>query len=311
MGSPLFVPAFGVPPGESPPVTLLGRYALRQPLGRGGMSVVWRAEDVLLSRPVAVKAVELPSSVPEEERASLQARVMREARAAARLNHPNATTVFDVFSENGRAYLVMELVDGPTLGELVERDGPLPPERVAELGLVMLDVLRAAHTAGIVHRDVKPSNVMVTPSGTVKLADFGIAAVADDPKITMTGFVLGSPSYMAPEQARGLDVGPASDLWGLGATLAFAVQGAPPFDRPSGMATLAAVLNDEPHVGPEAGPLRRVLLSLLDKEAGRRPSHGELRALLSGIVGTPPAPVRSPGSDATETAIRAAPAGPA
>src|SRR5919204_1268942 len=186
------------------------RYALRVPLGRGGVGVVWRAHDSVLGREVAVKEVELPPSLPQAERRSLHARVMREARAAARLNHPGAVTLYDVVEDRGASFIVLELVEAPTLADLVEGKGPLPPVRVAELGLQLAGALEAAHRAGIVHHDVKPSNVMVAEDGGVKLADFGVASLQGDPRLT--GLVLGSPAYMAPEQTRGQPSGPPAGL---------------------------------------------------------------------------------------------------
>jgi Protein kinase domain len=195
---------------------LVNRYALKTPLGRGGMGVVWRALDVVLAREVAVKEVALPASLSAAELGAAQARVAREARAAARLNHPGVVTLYDVVTAQGSVFLVMELVEAPTLAELVWFEGPLAPERVAELGVQLASILEAAHHAGIVHRDVQPANVLVPPSGSVKLADFGVASLADDPRLTTTGVVIGSPAYMAPEQAKGEEAGPPADFWALG-----------------------------------------------------------------------------------------------
>jgi eukaryotic-like serine/threonine-protein kinase len=203
---------------------LVNRYALKTPLGRGGMGVVWRAHDVVLGREVAVKEVAFPASMPDAERHSAQARVTREARAAARLNHPGVVTLYDVVTHQGGVFIVMELVEAPTLAELVRVEGPLPPERVAEIGSQVASSLEAAHRSGIVHRDVKLDNVLVPQAGA-KLADFGVASLAGDPRLTTTGVVIGSPAYMAPEQAQGEPVGPPADFWALGATLYFAVEG--------------------------------------------------------------------------------------
>src|SRR4029453_939757 len=218
------------------------RYVLMAPLGRGGMGVVWRARDVGLGREVAVKeGVFPPAMAAEAERHP--ARVLREARAAARLNHPGVVTLYDVVNDQGGTFIVMELVEAPTLAELVRTGGPLPPERVAELGVQLAGALEAGHGAGIVHRGVKPANVMGPEGGVPKLADFGVASLQGDPQLTATGLVVGSPAYMAPEQARGEGSGPAADLWGLGATLFYAVEGEPPFDRGSSIAPLPAVAN--------------------------------------------------------------------
>ena len=256
------------------------RYRLIEELGRGGMGVVWRADDERLQRHVAVKEVHLPEAIPAEERDSARARALREARAAARLSHPSAVTIYDVQQEEGRAYLVMELVDAPSLADVLRESGPLDHERAAHIGLDILAALEAAHAAGIVHRDVKPANVMVPSHGPAKLADFGIASLKDDPKITQTGLILGSPSYMAPEQADGRGGGPRSDLWALGATLYYAVEGAPPFDEGQAIPTLAAVMHDEPRPLGSAGPLEPVVSALLSKDPAARPSHIETRRML-------------------------------
>ena len=179
------------------PVTdriVAGRYVLKAPLGRGGMGVVWRAQDAVLGREVAVKEVVFPPTMAEQERRPAQARVLREARAAARLNHPGAVTLYDVVQDQGNTFIVMELVEAPTLADLVREQGPLAVERVAEIGAQLASALEAAHGAGIVHRDVKPGNVMVADRGTAKLADFGIASLAGDPQLTSTGLVIGSPA---------------------------------------------------------------------------------------------------------------------
>ena len=284
------------------------RYALQRMLGRGGMGVVWRARDVLLDRDVAIKEVQLPPSLNSDERQSMRARVLREARAAARLNHPNVVTLYDVVREEGRTFIVMELVEAPTLAAVVHERGPLPPEEVAAIGLQVLDALRAAHRVGIVHRDVKPGNVMVPPGeGRAKLADFGIASLAGDPQLTSTGLVLGSPAYMAPEQANGQLSGPPVDLWALGATMYFAVEGEPPFERGGAVPTLTAVVNDPPRPPRRAGRLQPLLLALLAKEPAERASAGQLRPQLERIAGhgarrvTPTVVLPSPPEDGHPT----------
>ena len=240
------------------PVTdrvIADRYALNASLGRGGMGVVWRAQDAVLGREVAIKEVVFPATMPEAERRPARARVMREARAAARLNHPAAVTLYDVVQDQGVTFIVMELVNAPTLADLVREGEPLPVERVAGIGVQVAGALEAAHQAGIVHRDVKPGNVMVLDRGNAKLADFGIASLQGDPQLTSTGLVIGSPAYMAPEQAKGEESGPAADFWALGATMFYAVEGEPPFDRGTSIATLAAVVNDPPRTLRRAGRL--------------------------------------------------------
>jgi eukaryotic-like serine/threonine-protein kinase len=266
------------------------RYALKAPLGRGGMGVVWRAHDLVLGREVAVKEVVFPPTMPEEERRPAQARVMREARAAARLNHHGAVTLYDVVQHHGGTFIVMELVNAPTLADLVREQGPLPVGRVAELGAQVASALEAAHAAGIVHRDVKPGNVMVPERGTAKLADFGIASLQGDPQVTSTGLVIGSPAYMAPEQARGEESGPPADFWALGATMFYAVEGAPPFDRGTSIATLAAVVNDPPRSPDRAGALGPLLTALLAKDPAARPSGPAVRAELERLATRPSPP---------------------
>jgi hypothetical protein len=250
---------------------IAGRYELGAQLGEGGVGIVWRAEDTLLGRPVAIKEVELPPAVRDKQRAALRARVIREARAAARISHPGAVTLFDVVQDNDQDYIVMELVEAPNLDQLVARQGPLEPRRAAMVGLRLLATLEAAHRAGIVHRDVKPSNVLVRDDGTTKLTDFGTASLTGDPELTVTGVVVGSPAYMAPEQIKGLVVGPATDLWALGATLYFAVEGEPPFKSSKAQfEVLNAIVNDPPRRARHLGALGPVIDRLLRKEAEQR-----------------------------------------
>ena len=276
-----------------------GRYVLGGPLGRGGMGTVWRADDVLLGRPVAVKEVELPGGPAGADRAALRERALREARAAARLNHPGVVTLHDAVEADDRLFLVMELVDAPTLRDLVDRSGPVGHGAAARIGLELLDALDAAHRAGIVHHDVKPANVMVSPSGRVKLADFGIASLQEDTQRTLTGATgamrgredgravtaaFGSLPYVAPEQASGGHAGPAADLWALGATLWFAVAGMAPFERASPAATLAAILHDPPGRPRWAGPLEPGLLALLAKDPAHRPPATVVRRMLEPLA---------------------------
>ena len=271
--------------GETVPRLVGGRYTLLEPLGRGGMGTVWRAYDELLRRQVAVKHVALPPALGDDERSAVRDRVMREAQAAARLSHPALVTVFDVLEDDGSVHLVMELVEAPTLADTVDQGGPVPVEEAARVGLQLVGALDAAHRQGIVHRDVKPGNVMVLPSGAVKLTDFGIASVKDDPRLTGTGQVIGSPSYMSPEQALGTpESGPAADWWGLGATLYFAVEGRPPFDRPGALPTLTAVVNDDPAPTERAGPMAPLLGRLLAKDPQLRPEASELRDRLRELT---------------------------
>jgi len=272
-----------------------GRYRLGERLGHGGMGVVWAATDELLARPVAVKEVRLPVAVDPAERDLLRERTLREARTAARLDHPCAVRMFDVCEEGDQAYLVMELIEGRTLSDVIRTDGPLTPARVAEIGLCLLDALTAAHAAGIIHRDVKPGNVLIRPDGRVTLTDFGIASTADDPSITSTGLLLGSPAYIAPERARGGTPEPPSDLWSLGATLYTAVEGRPPFDKPDPFSTLTAVVTDPHEPQERAGAaLGAVLDGMLDKDPAARPGPEELRRMLQAVTVDPDAAVAWP-----------------
>jgi len=293
------------------------RYELRRLLGRGGAGAVWLARDTLLDRDVAIKEILVPGHLDEAERAVVRARVVREARAAARLNHPGVITVFDIVHDDATAFLIMELVQAPTLSEVVDRGGPMSPQRAAAIGLQLLAALEAAHAAGIVHRDVKPGNVMVREGpapgsvDTVLLADFGVAAITDDPRLTTTGLIIGSPSFMSPEQARGQLAGPEVDLWGLGATLWYAVEGSPPFERPATLATLHAVVSEEPPPPRRAGALGPTLLGLLAKDPSVRPSGAPLRDALTAAAAAPaPAPAPEvPAGDEPEPEPEPAPRG--
>lgn len=263
---------------------IAGRYQLQSSVGRGAMGAVWLAQDTLLKRRVAVKEIDIPPSYAAADRGAMEARLLREARAAARLSHPGVVSVYDVIEHGDRPWIVMEYVDAPTLDDIVAGDGPLAPEAAARIGLELLAILDVAHRAGIVHRDVKPANVMVAQDGQVKLADFGIASIQDDPKITQTGLVLGSPAFMAPEQAQSGSTGPAADLWSLGATLYQAVEGVPPFDKGSALPTLTAVMSEEPRPMQRAGKLEPTISALLRKDPAERPSVAEARGMLQGIV---------------------------
>jgi hypothetical protein len=261
-----------------------GRYVVTGMLGRGGMGGVWRATDEVLARPVALKEVTFPAHLTDEEREALRNRTLREARAAARLVHPCVTTLYDVVEEDGRPWLVMEHVDSRSLQEIVQRQGPLPWRTVARIGLDVLDALEAAHAAGIVHRDVKPANVLVGRDCSAHLTDFGIAIATGGPSITTSGAIIGSPSYMAPERARGEEPGPAVDLWSLGATLYTGVEGRLAFDRPESMATLLAVVSEDPAPPELAGPLAPVLEGLLTKDPAARWDVPRTRAALRAVL---------------------------
>ena len=208
-----------------------GRYRLLSQLGRGAMGVVWHGRDELLDRDVAVKQIILaPIASDTDARAAYQ-RTLREARTVARLSHPGVATVFDVVEEDGLPWIVMELIRARPLDQVIAEDGPLPPAQAAQLGLSLLDALSTAHAAGVLHRDVKPSNVLISPEGKAVLTDFGIATVQGDAGMTQSGMVFGTPGFSPPERVRGAEATPASDLWSLGATLYAAVEGRGPFDR--------------------------------------------------------------------------------
>jgi serine/threonine protein kinase len=264
-----------------------GRYRLLALLGQGGMGVVWHAHDDLLSRDVAVKEVLWPPQLSASEQQVLFRRTVREARAAARLNHPAAVTVFDVLEEAGRPWIVMEFVRSRSLAQAVDEDGPLPPSEAARIGLEVLGALAAAHAAGILHRDVKPSNVLLAQDGRVVLTDFGIAALHGDPALTASGALMGSPAYIAPERARGGQAEPASDLWSLGVTLYAAVEGRTPHERGGAMPTLLAVTTEEPDPPRRAGPLAPVLEGLLQRDPASRLNADDTAPLLGAIAAGP------------------------
>ncbi|WP_406169240.1 serine/threonine protein kinase [Streptomyces canus] len=280
---------------------LAGRYRLGGVLGRGGMGTVWRAEDETLGRTVAVKELRFPSSIDEDEKRRLITRTLREAKAIARIRNTSAVTVYDVVDEDDRPWIVMELVEGKSLAEVIREDGLLEPKRAAEVGLAVLDVLRSAHREGILHRDVKPSNVLISEDGRVVLTDFGIAQVEGDPSITSTGMLVGAPSYISPERARGHKPGPAADLWSLGGLLYAAVEGAPPYDKGSAIATLTAVMTEPLEEPKNAGPLKDVIYGLLTKDPAQRIDDGRARAMLTAVIHAPePKPAEpEPAADAT------------
>ncbi|WP_110944515.1 serine/threonine-protein kinase [Streptomyces niger] len=291
---------------------LAGRYRLLAELGHGGMGVVWRARDELLHREVAVKEVRAPRELPAPEERLLYARLEREALAAARIAHRNVVTVFDVVTEDGhdgrdshdgRPWIVMELIRGRSLAETLEATGPLPPRRVAAVGAEVLAALRVAHAAGVLHRDVKPGNVLLAHDGRVVLTDFGIATVEGSAALTLTGELIGSPEFTAPERALGRTPGPESDLWSLGVTLYAAVEGRSPFHRDTPLGTLRSVVDEELPPPRLAGPLAPVLTGLLRKDPKERLSAagaGELLAAVAGgarqttVTAAPPTPPYSP-----------------
>ncbi|WP_367049181.1 serine/threonine-protein kinase [Streptomyces sp. Je 1-332] len=251
---------------------LAGRYRLGESIGRGGMGRVWRAQDEVLHRTVAVKELTAAQFVAEADRAILFARTHAEARAAARINHPAVVTVHDVLEYDDRPWIVMELVEGRSLADAVKERGRIDPVEAARIGLWTLKALRAAHAAGVLHRDVKPGNVLLADDRRILLTDFGIAAIEGDSTITRTGEVVGSVDYLAPERVSGANPGPASDLWALGATLYTAVEGNSPFRRTSPLGTMQAVVTEEPAPAEYAGVLAPVISALLRKDPETRPT---------------------------------------
>ncbi|MFF9624395.1 protein kinase [Streptomyces griseosporeus] len=307
---------------DGPGRLLAGRYRVTAQLGRGGMGVVWRAVDEVLGREVAVKELRTYTDADGPELADLRLRMQREARAAARVRHPGVVAVHDIAEVDGRPLIVMELVDGPSLDDVLRRSGTLDPREAAGIGAKVTDALAAAHAAGVLHRDVKPGNILLDRSGRVVLTDFGIATM-DDPgdgsatHLTRSGEIVGSLDYLAPERAQGAHPGPASDVWALGATLYAAVEGASPFRRTSTFSTLTAIVG-EPLPEPRlAGPLTPVLQRLMDKRPDVRPDAAEARELLEAVAaGSPDAPTSPlrggpvpPAHQETERSLPAVPPG--
>ncbi|WP_272934651.1 serine/threonine-protein kinase, partial [Streptomyces sp. PSAA01] len=264
-----------------------GRYRLVSRLGHGGMGTVWRAHDQIVDRDVAVKEPRVPDDLPERERQTVYQRMEREARAAARIDHPSVVTVHDVVVEDGRPWIVMELVRGQSLGDRL-MEGTLDPREAARIGLAVLGALAAAHEAGVLHRDVKPDNVLLGRSERVVLADFGIAQIEGEQRLTETGGFVGSPEFIAPERVLGRRPGPESDLWSLGVVLYATVEGMSPFRRSHAPATLQAVLGSEPQVPARAtGPLATLIMQLLRKDPAMRPAAPEVRQALEAAAREP------------------------
>lgn len=277
---------------------LAERYELRVRIGRGTMGTVWRAYDRSLDREIAVKEIRQDPALSPRQRQELRERMLREGRMAARVSHPSVATIHDVILADGIPWIIMELVEGRSLEQVIDEEGPLPPRLVAEIGCDLLSALRAAHAQHILHRDVKPANVLLTETGRVVLTDFGIAKALGDTALTQTGMVIGSPGYTAPERARGDHTGPESDLWSLGATLYFAVEGRPAYERATVGETLAALMTESADPPAQAGPLRPVLEGLLEKDHRARLTPERAAALLRMVADTPtgasPAPAQAP-----------------
>ncbi|MGJ7440765.1 protein kinase domain-containing protein [Aquipuribacter sp. MA13-6] len=300
-----------VQPDQPAPRVVGGRYRLASSIGRGGMGVVWSAHDELLDRQVAVKEVTYPSSLEEQQRAQLRGRTLREARAAARISSGAAVTVYDVVEEDGRPWIVMELLPARSLADVLREQGPLTPHDAARVGLRLLDALGAAHAAGVLHRDVKPANVLYDAAGQAVLTDFGIASLEGDASQTTTGAVIGSPGYVAPERAHGRPPSPASDLWSLGVTLATALHGRSPFERDTALATMVAAVQDPLPEQLRTGPLGDVVTALLRKDPAERPGLDEVRERLTTALAQGPGPdPRPPGTDETTPLPRTVPGPP-
>ncbi|MET7670888.1 serine/threonine protein kinase [Micromonospora luteifusca] len=269
------------------PLLVTDRYEVLELLGQGGMGRVWKARDRMLQRDVAIKEIVPPPGLTDQARQELRIRSLREARAIAQLDHANVVRVFDVLlGTDGDPQIVMEYVPSRSLHDTITADGPIPPVRAAAIGLAVLGALRAAHRAGIMHRDVKPANILVGADGRIVLTDFGLATAVEDVNLTLTGVVLGSPAYVSPERAMRGTVGPEGDLWSLGATLFAAVEGQSPYARPSSLMSLTALVTEPPPTARHAGPLAPVLAGLLQKDPADRmaaeTAEQLLRAALDG-----------------------------
>ncbi|MGW1952464.1 protein kinase domain-containing protein [Streptomyces sp. NPDC001920] len=276
--------------GTSPNGRVIGgRYRLVERIGSGGMGTVWRAIDELVEREVAVKQPRLPGDPEDEAHQRAAHRLYREARAAARVDHPAAVSIHDVVAEDGLPWIVMELVRGESLHEVLRR-GPVEATEAARIGLAVLGALRAAHAVGIVHRDVKPANVLLGPHRRVVLTDFGIAHIQGEESLTVSGEFVGSLEFIAPERMSGSGAGPASDLWSLGVLLYAAVEGWSPFRRTTLESTLAAILGAHPPEPKQAGPLGPLIVRLLAKEPQERPGPEETGAVLEAVAQGRPVP---------------------
>ncbi|GII54582.1 hypothetical protein Pth03_29710 [Planotetraspora thailandica] len=303
----------GVPPEAAPEGQgrLVGRrYRLLSPVGRGGMGMVWHAHDVLLDRDVAVKELILPYGLDQSATQVANRRMLREARSAARLSHPGIVTVHDVVEEDGRPWIVMELVRAWSLEQAVRQSGPLPVVQAAEIGIRVLDAIRHAHAAGILHRDVKPGNVLLTADRVV-LTDFGIAAIEGDVSITQTGLLMGSPAYIPPERLQGRPITHAADLWSFGATLYAAVEGRPPYEGADAVAVLGAVLTQEPNRPQRAGALLPVIDGLLRKNPADRLAAAQVAEMLERVLHSNGAglPVRGMSPSSVPTPQNSTPSG--
>jgi hypothetical protein len=289
-----------------------GRYRLSAHLGSGAMGTVWSGYDEVLQRRVAVKELKVPPGVPSQEALDLRERIMREARALGGLSHPNVITVFDVVDNDGEPMVVLELVPSRNLATMIGEQGSLTIQQAAVVGFATAGGLRAAHRAGITHRDVKPGNVLVADDGRVKLTDFGIARNSADAPMTSVGLVLGSPAYIAPEVAAGHAVTPAADLWGLGATLFAAVEGRPPYDvHGDPVSTITEVVDGEVPRPRATGPVSDVIRALMVKDPDARMPLEEVRQRLRPLIDDPDDPIYpgSPDAPTMASAVMRPPVG--
>jgi serine/threonine protein kinase len=264
---------------------IAGRYRLLEPVGRGAMGIVWRARDQLLDRDVAIKEVQIAETLTDAERVNAYQRTLREAKTAARLNHPAVVTVYDVAEDEGRPWIVMQLIMAQSLDQVLATSGPLSPRRAAEMGRQLLSALSVAHASGVLHRDVKPSNVLLGADDRAVLTDFGIATFQCDPRLTRTGMLMGSPGFTAPERVRGGNALPASDLWSLGATLYAAVEGQGPYESlGDAMTTMFAIINLDPPSAPTSGALEPVISALLRREPADRPDASTASQMITDVL---------------------------
>ena len=269
------------------PRVLAGRYRLDSVIGKGSMGTVWAATDEVLHRQVAIKEIDFPVGTPAAERAQLEARTLREARAIARLSNPYVITLFDILTLSSGPVIVMELLRSRSLAEILRRVGRLPDGQAATIGVAVASGLLAAHAAGITHRDVKPGNVLICDDGRIKLTDFGIARASGEQTMTATGLLLGSPAYIAPEVANGVPTGPISDAWSLGGLLFACVEGRPPFDQGTAIATLTSVVKDPVPPHPHSDRLGAVVSGLLVKTPNLRMRIDRALTIMRGIADDP------------------------
>lgn len=253
------------------PGPVAGRYRITGRLGRGGMGTVWRATDELLDRQVAVKELHFNEGLSDGDQQLYRDRALREARSVAQIRHPHVVVLHDVVEQDGRPWIVMELIDGRSLSDVLAKDGPVDPREAARIGAAVAGALHAAHERGVLHRDIKPANVLIErDTGRVVLTDFGIAQVSGSVTLTETGVFVGSPEYTSPERMSGATAGPESDLWSVGVLLCASVDGHSPFRRDSIGGVLHAVVYDDICPPASAGPLLPVVTALLDRDTGRR-----------------------------------------